>query len=196
MDIKNFFPVTFPLKMTIYCSLYLLLVPHIASHIKDTTHFLNLIFKIPTPLPPGTTLVTIDVKSLYTNIPHDEGIRAPLEALSHHTDNPLLSPLISFLDTTIHITADRRLQSSLYTKPTCTTHPTTQQPAKLEQSTAKPYGTDGSSQTTQNLTNNCEALTKYYWLGVTNSPPYRKHSDEHSLTASKNSSNRNTKTKF
>ena len=31
------------------------LVPHIPSHIKDTTHFFNLIFKIPTPLPPGTS---------------------------------------------------------------------------------------------------------------------------------------------
>ena len=38
-------------------------------------------------------------------------------------------------------------------------------------------------------------LNKYYWPGTINSPPFRKHSNEHSLTASKNFSNRNTKTK-
>ena len=51
------------------------------SYIKDTNHFLQTIFNITTPLPPNTILATIDVKSLYTNIPHDEGIRATLEAL-------------------------------------------------------------------------------------------------------------------
>ena len=58
------------------------LVPLIPSYIKDTTHFLNTIFQIPTPLPPNTILVTIDVTSLYTNIPNNEGIEAAIQALS------------------------------------------------------------------------------------------------------------------
>jgi hypothetical protein len=55
------------------------------SYIKDTNHFLQTIFNITTPLPPHTILATIDVKSLYTNIPHDEGIRATLETPQSNT---------------------------------------------------------------------------------------------------------------
>ena len=51
------------------------------SYVKDTNHFLQTIFNITTPLPPNTILATIDVKSLYTNIPHNEGICTTLGAL-------------------------------------------------------------------------------------------------------------------
>ena len=51
------------------------LASNLPSHIKDTKHFLNLIEKLP-PLPPNALLVTADVTSLYTNIPHEEGIAA------------------------------------------------------------------------------------------------------------------------
>ena len=48
--------------------------PRIPSYIKDTTHFLNILKHLEIQ---GTDLlVTIDVKSLYTNIPHTEGIAA------------------------------------------------------------------------------------------------------------------------
>ena len=57
--------------------------PELPSYIKDTNHFLKIIFNIPTPLPLHTILATIDVKSLYTNIPHEEGIRAILTALDN-----------------------------------------------------------------------------------------------------------------
>ena len=72
------------------------------SYIKDTNHFLQTIFNITTPLPPNTILATIDVKSLYTNIPHDEGIRATLEALytKHGRMWPLRKVIHQFL---IHI---------------------------------------------------------------------------------------------
>ena len=57
--------------------------PELPSYIKDTNHFLKIIFNIPTPLPLHTILATIDVKSLYTNISHEEGIRAILTALDN-----------------------------------------------------------------------------------------------------------------
>ncbi|XP_062596387.1 uncharacterized protein LOC134257802 [Saccostrea cucullata] len=51
--------------------------PHVESlpsYLKDTTDYIN---KTPsTGLPDHTLLVTMDVTSLYTNIPHDEGIDA------------------------------------------------------------------------------------------------------------------------
>ncbi|XP_021340551.1 uncharacterized protein LOC110441668 [Mizuhopecten yessoensis] len=53
-------------------------VEHLPSFLKDTTDYLN---KTPANnLPEGTLLVTMDVVSLYTNIPHDGGIAACREA--------------------------------------------------------------------------------------------------------------------
>ena len=48
--------------------------PRIPSYIKDTTHFLNILEHL--EIQNTDLLVTIDVKSLYTNIPHTEGIAA------------------------------------------------------------------------------------------------------------------------
>ena len=49
-------------------------VENLPSYLKDTTDYLN---KTPSSnLPDNTILVTMDVTSLYTNIPHDEGIAA------------------------------------------------------------------------------------------------------------------------
>ena len=56
------------------------------SHIKDTTHFLQELQKLP-PLPDNTFLVTADVSSLYTNIPHEEGINAALHYITTHRKN-------------------------------------------------------------------------------------------------------------
>ena len=49
------------------------LVQTLPSFIKDTTHFLLQLQKLG-PLPDNAILVTLDVSSLYTNIPHKEGI--------------------------------------------------------------------------------------------------------------------------
>ena len=75
-------------KLSIYIDHFLKpLVPLIPSYIKDTTHFLNTLFAIPTTLPPNTILATLDVTSLYTNIPHAEGIASATEALyNKHTE--------------------------------------------------------------------------------------------------------------
>ena len=48
------------------------------SHLKDTTDFVN--FKEKTTLPGGTFLVSLDVTSLYTNIPQEEGINTVCRA--------------------------------------------------------------------------------------------------------------------
>ncbi|XP_062586434.1 uncharacterized protein LOC134248002 [Saccostrea cucullata] len=45
----------------------------VPSYIRDSMDFLN---KIPENVEPDTLLVTFDVKSLYTNIPHDLGLEA------------------------------------------------------------------------------------------------------------------------
>ena len=44
----------------------------------DTTDFINFIEK--TKLPPNTTLVSMDVTSLYTNIPREEGVNTVCKA--------------------------------------------------------------------------------------------------------------------
>ena len=51
------------------------------SYIQDTTDYINRLKRLPL-LPPGTLLVIRDVSSLYTNIPHEEGIAVCEEFLN------------------------------------------------------------------------------------------------------------------
>ena len=67
------------------------LLNHIPAYIQDTTHFLRRIFTLNHDLPENIILITIDVKSLYTNIPNDQGIQACLDMLKDH--NTLTSEL-------------------------------------------------------------------------------------------------------
>jgi hypothetical protein len=56
--------------------------PHVEalpSHLKDITEYLQKMESM-NPLPSGTILVSMDVTSLYTNIPHNDGIEACREA--------------------------------------------------------------------------------------------------------------------
>ena len=58
------------------------LQPHVnslPSYMKDTTDYLRKLQESG-PIPPETLLVSLDVTSLYTNIPHEDGIRACKEA--------------------------------------------------------------------------------------------------------------------
>ena len=59
------------------------LASNLPSHIKDTKHFLNLTEKLP-PLPSNAVLVKADVTSLYTNIPHEEGIAAVIHFMEKY----------------------------------------------------------------------------------------------------------------
>ncbi|CAN7997262.1 unnamed protein product, partial [Ixodes hexagonus] len=52
--------------------------PKFASYVKDTNHFLREISSV--VVLPDSFLVTLDVASLYTNIPHDDGVRYVLGA--------------------------------------------------------------------------------------------------------------------
>ncbi|XP_066931363.1 uncharacterized protein [Clytia hemisphaerica] len=67
-----------------------------SSYIKDTTDFINKIETI--TLPQNPILVTMDVKSLYTNIPNEEGINAINNILTtNKTQNSLKTKILTFL---------------------------------------------------------------------------------------------------
>jgi len=60
-------------------------VPGIKSYVKDSGHMINIIES--TTIPTDCTIATIDVKSLYLNIPHKDGITAVLNRLYHKNIN-------------------------------------------------------------------------------------------------------------
>ena len=64
---------------------------NLKSFVKDKTHFLKLIYDLG-DLPDHCILVTIDVSSLYTNIPTDEGIAASKRALMRYRNMPNIKP--------------------------------------------------------------------------------------------------------
>jgi hypothetical protein len=60
------------------------LIQHIPSYVIDSTDFLKRIFKLDETLPKEYILITIDVKSLYTNILKKEEIDASITQLIKH----------------------------------------------------------------------------------------------------------------
>ena len=54
------------------------IIRQLPAYLKDMTQFLNELANL--KVQPDTWLVTVDVKSLYTNIPNDQGIEACYEA--------------------------------------------------------------------------------------------------------------------
>ena len=62
----------------------------IPSYLKDTPHFLEVIKEKGKSLPPHTLLCTLDVTSLYTNIPNEEGRIAVAHYLSKHRPQRLI----------------------------------------------------------------------------------------------------------
>jgi hypothetical protein len=67
------------------------------SYIRDTGHFLHNISELP-QLPPHSLLITADVTSLYTNIPHNEGIEAiKIALIKNQTDPNKIAVICRFL---------------------------------------------------------------------------------------------------
>ena len=71
------------------------IMKRLPSYLKDTLKLINELKEI--SVEPDTILVTVDVKSLYTCIPHDEGIAACKEALNSTLESNLERPDISIL---------------------------------------------------------------------------------------------------
>ena len=68
------------------------LVPRIPSYLEDITHLLHLL--LGKTLAPQDLLVSTDVQSLYTNIPHTEGIQALNGILEEAHTDPMKKLLI------------------------------------------------------------------------------------------------------
>ena len=71
-------------------------VPQTQSYIRDTQDFINYIKKIKSlgSIPEGAILCTLDVSSLYTNIPNNEGILAVAAKLRQ---DPSKEPIANFI---------------------------------------------------------------------------------------------------
>jgi len=81
------------------------LVQGTTSYVKDTTDFINKIEALP-PLSEDSLLCTIDVCSLYTNIPNEEGInacRSLLNATRRTLDRPHNSAIIHSLEYVLYM---------------------------------------------------------------------------------------------
>ena len=61
------------------------LVETLPFYIRDSKHFLHLLESL-RPLPENAVIVTADVTSLYTNIPHEEGIESVLQYIRLYAD--------------------------------------------------------------------------------------------------------------
>jgi len=80
------------------------LVQTTPSYVKDTTDFLCKLADVQELLP-GTILCTIDVSSLYTNIPNNEGIQACAKLLRHsrpYDATPANNTITRLLDYVLH----------------------------------------------------------------------------------------------
>ena len=69
------------------------IVKNIPSYVRDTTDFLQKLDKVKN-IPNGCLLVTLDVKSLYTNIPNNERIKALREAYDNHPNKTVATKVI------------------------------------------------------------------------------------------------------
>ena len=68
-------------------------VPKTKSYVRDTQHFISRLKELG-KIPQGALLVTLDVSSLYTNIPNHEGILAIAAQLRKDRTKDLITPYI------------------------------------------------------------------------------------------------------
>ena len=73
------------------------LAERLPSYIQDTTDFLTRLNQLPESLPNGSILITMDVKSLYTNIRNQEGIEAVNSYLKDSDKGNLTNTISAFL---------------------------------------------------------------------------------------------------
>ena len=64
-------------------------VGKLPTYVKDTTHFLQILDKIKSAIPPGYLMFTMDVKGLYPSIPKNEGLQACKQALEHRSSKTI-----------------------------------------------------------------------------------------------------------
>ena len=77
-------------------------VPKTKSYIRDTQDFIKKIKELG-PIPESAILCTLDVSSLYTNIPNNEGILAVAEKLRNdHTKTPIATFILDLLKLVLH----------------------------------------------------------------------------------------------
>ena len=68
------------------------IVPNVPSYFKDTGHFLTILGDMEQTDLYGSILCTLDVNSLYTNIPNEEGRRAMAFWLAKYRPHNLIPP--------------------------------------------------------------------------------------------------------
>ena len=77
-------------------------VPKTKSYVRDTQHFISRLKQLGT-IPEGALLVTLDVSSLYTNIPNREGILAIGDHLRADPEKQKIGPhLLKLLELVLH----------------------------------------------------------------------------------------------
>ena len=73
------------------------IVQQTESYLKDTNDFINKLEASSDKIDEHTILVTMDVKSLYTNIPNNEGIRAVRQFLERAGKHVIIPVITKFL---------------------------------------------------------------------------------------------------
>ena len=77
------------------------------SYLRDSMQLLQIIDQLPN-LDDDQFLVTADIKSMYTNIPHDEGIQTALEAISqYHEVTPPYTPKPAIIEKMMEFILER-----------------------------------------------------------------------------------------
>ena len=80
-----------------------LIFNNIPSYVRDTTDFFQKLDKVKN-IPNDCLLVTLDVKSLYTNIPNNKGIKAVREAYDNHPNKTVATKvIITFLSLILNL---------------------------------------------------------------------------------------------
>ena len=78
-------------------------MPKTNSYFRDIQHFISRLKHLG-KIPEGALLVTLDVRSLYTNIPNHEGILAMAEHLRNDPDKQQIGPhLLNLLKLVLHL---------------------------------------------------------------------------------------------